>query len=184
MGFFSALFGCKSDITKKNTVEVDGQQIQTIESENPLSPDFVLQDLNDKQKKAFSAILKSAESFIKKYSDKEDYQNAENLDYVLEQWKNDKSVTKSNKNDVVEMLGCAFGQDIINSLNCEWQVLTDKYGSDFTVIHKKYKINGFPFSSVDKAIEEDRKESLNGIRLVLKKNIEDAQNGAGYDERK
>ena len=149
-----------------------------------MSSDYGLQDLSDKQKAEFSTILENAENFIQKYSDKEEFLNAENLDYVLEQWKLDKSATKSDKNDVVEMLGCAFGQDLINSLNCEWQILTDEYGTDFTVIHKKYKINSFPFSSVLKAIEEDRKESLNGIKLILKKNIEDAKNGAEYDERK
>ena len=184
MGIFSSLFGCKSDNSKKSTVKVDGKEIHTIESENPMSSDYGLQDLSDKQKTEFCAIMKNAENFIRKYSDKEEFQNAENLDYVLEQWKTDKSVTKSNRNDVVEMIGYVFGQELINSLNCEWQILTDEYGTDFTVIHKKYKINGFPFSSVLKAIEEDRKESLNGIKLVLKKNISDAQNGAGYDERK
>lgn len=148
-----------------------------------MSADYGLQDLSDKQKSDFRAILRNTEKFIQKYSDQKEFYDAENLDYVLEQWKMDKSVTKSNKNDVVEMLGCAFGQDLINSLDCEWQILTDEYGTDFTVIHKKYKINGFPFSSVLKAIEEDRKESLNGIKLILKKNIEDAKNGAEYDER-
>lgn len=184
MGFFSSLFGCKSDNTKKSVVEIDGKEIPIIESENPMSSDYGLQDLSDKQKAEFNTILNNAEIFILKYSDKEEFLNAENLDYVLEQWKLDKSTTKSDKNDVVEMLGCAFGQDLINSLNCEWQILTDEYGTDFTVIHKKYKINGFPFSSVLKAIEEDRKESLNGIKLILKKNIEDAKSGAEYDERK
>ncbi len=184
IGLFSSLFGCKSDNSKKSTVEVDGQEVQVIESEDPDGADYHLQDLSEEQVAGFTAILDNAEVFIKKYSDQEDFLKAENLDYVLEQWKVDQSNTKASKNEVVEMLGCAFGQDLINSLDCEWQVLTDQYGTDFTVIHKKYKINGFPFSSVLKAIEEDRKESLGGIKLVLKKNITDALNGEGYDERK
>ena len=185
MGFFSSLFGCKTDNSKKNTVEVDGKEIQITESQNSMGSNYGLTDLNEEQKKEFDEILKNSKEFISSYSTKkEDILNSENIDYVLEKWKSDSSSNKKSKNEVVELLGCAFGQDLINNLDCEWQILTDEYGTDFTVIHKKYKINGFPFSSVLKAIEEDRKESLNGIKLILTKNISDAENGADYDIRK
>lgn len=184
MGFFTFLLSCKSDNSKKEILKINGKEVQTVESENPLSSEYGLRNLDENQKNEFNEILKKSKIFIGSYSDKkEDIINSENLDYVLEQWKLDSSSNKKDKNEVVELLGCAFGQDLINNLNCEWQILTDEYGTDFTVIHKEYKINGFPFSSVLKAIEEDRKESLNGIKLMFKKNILEIENGAEYETR-
>ena len=57
---------------------------------------------------------------------------------------------------MVEALGAALGQDIVSSLNCDWQLLTDQYGSDLTVIHKKYKVNDFHFLSAQKAYTENK----------------------------
>lgn len=185
MGFLGSLFGCKSEKSEKKTIEIDDKKIETVESENPLSADYQLEDLNKNQKDEFIKILARSEVLIKKYSTKEeDIFNAENLDFVLEKWKSDTSNDKESVDEIVELIGCAFGQDVVDKLDCEWKILTDEYGTDFTVIHKKYKINGFPFSSVLKAIEENRVGSLNDIKLLMKKNIIDAENSGDYDERK
>lgn len=105
------------------------------------------------------------------------------LDEVLEKWRQNKNNTKEKPEYVIEALGAAFGQDIANTLNCEWKILTDQYGSDLTVIHKKYKVNGFPFSSVEKAYTENRIASLYAIKLTIKKNIQDAESGGELQQR-
>ncbi len=186
MGLLSFLFGCKSKSGEKQIIEVDGKKINTVESENPLGGDYGLKDLTEQQKSKFDEILVKAKQVIEQYIDVQNANNvfnATNLDVVLEKWKEDSRTDKVSQDNLIEMIGCAFGQNIIDDLDCEWQILTDEYGTDFTVIHKKYKINGFPFSSVFKAIDQDRKGSLNEIKLLLKKNITDAKNGADYDER-
>ena len=186
MSFLSTIFGCNSNSREKKIVEIDGEKIETIPSKYPLEANYGLKDLTDDQMSNFAAILLKTKPLLEKYSYNHNDTNnidARILDLVLEKWKHDKSYDKASKEEIIEMIGCAFGQDIVDDLDCEWKVLTDEYGTDFTVIHKKYKINGFPFSSVLKAIDEDRQGSLYDIKLVMKKGILDAENGADYEER-
>lgn len=186
MGFLSSFFGTKKSQRKKMTVEIDGEKIEIVKSENPVDSGFGLQDLSKEHLDYFKDNLEKAQRIIKKYNESrlpENLYDSRTLDFVLEKWKLDKSNDKENQEKIIEILGSAFGQDIVNELNCEWKLLTDEYGTDYTVIHKEYKINGFPFSSVLKAIEEGRKGSLNDIKLILKKNILDAESGADFDKR-
>jgi len=184
VGCFSIITGCKTDKPKEKIVNIDGKEIITVESDNLVSTENTMKDLSVDQMKKFKNHLKEAEVFIRKYSNEENYLNAKNLDDVLGKWIADKSSSKKDKEKVVEMIGCAFGQDIINDFDFEWQILTDEYGTDFTVIHKEFKINGFPFSSVEKAIEQNRKGSLENIKLVLKNNINKALQEADVQKRK
>ena len=187
MGFLSALFGTKKSQGQNKTVEIDGEKIEIVKSENPVESNYGLQDLSQEHLLHFKGLLEKSQIFIKKYNASnlsENIYDSRTLDFVLEKWRLDESNDKETQEEVIEILGCAFGQDIVNELNCEWKLLTDEYGTDYTVIHQEYKINGFPFSSVLKAIEENRNGSLYDIKLVLKKNILDAESGAEFDKRK
>jgi hypothetical protein len=187
MGFLSALFGTKKSQGQNQIVEIDGKKIEIVKSENPIESNYGLKDLSQEHLDHFKDLLERAQIFIKKYNDSrlpESIYDSRTLDFVLEKWKLNESNDKESQEEVIEIIGCAFGQDIVKELNCEWKLLTDEYGTDYTVIHKKYKINGFPFSSVLKAIEENRNGSLYDIKLVLKKNILDAESGADFDKRK
>ena len=78
------------------------------------------------------------------------------------------------------LLGVAFGQDLIDSYNCDWKIYYDKLGSDFTVIHKIYRMNLFPFSTIYKAIEQNRKGSLNDLKKTFGEKINKAEQGEDY----
>ena len=184
LSFIYSLFGCKYD-NKKETVKIEGQEIETKVSENFLSPTYSIEDLNENTLVEFEKLNSEAIQFIQHYSkETKDIFNSKNLDEILEIWKIDTNENKVKFNKTVDLIGYAFGTDIANSLNCEWKILNDEYGKDFTVIHKKFKINCFPFSSVQKAIKENRIGSLNDIKLILKKNIQDAENGNEIEVRK
>ncbi len=189
MGLFSFLFGCK-DNTKKTlteTFQVDGDTITTksTESGDGLDANYKLADLTPELKKHIADKLKEAELLITKYNGQlpSSRYDANTLDLVFDKWQQSKDAKKEKPEFVVEALGAALGQDIVNSLDCDWQVLTDQYGSDLTVIHKKYKVNGFPFSSAEKAYTENKVGSFQTIKLTIKHHIQEAQKSGEVQER-
>lgn len=188
-GIFSFLFGCKDkpQDAVTETFHVDGDTIMTKSavSDNLLDANYQLADLTPELKTHITEKLRQADRLIRKYnrhSTSATY-DANVLDEVLEKWRQSKASGKETPEYVVETLGAAFGQDIVNSLDCDWQVLTDQYGSDLTVIHKKYKVNGFPFSTAEKAYTENKIGSFQTIKLTLKHEIERAKKGSEVQER-
>jgi len=183
MGLFSFLTGCK-DKPNKETVNVDGQSINT----NTGTEDnykYGLADLTTEQIDFVNHNLTTAKTIISKYaSDKADKPfDSKTLDIVLEKWSSS-TADKEKPEEIVDAIGAAFGQGIVDELNCEWKLITDEYGTDITVIHKKFVVNGFPFSSVLKIVSEDNPRSLNDIKLILKSQIEAAVKTGEVDLRK
>jgi hypothetical protein len=105
------------------------------------------------------------------------------LDEVLAKWQNSPDKSKEKPEFVIEALGAAFGQNIADSLGCEWQIWEDKRGEDLTVIHKKFVVNSFPFSSLEKAVVQNRKGSLEAIKSEIRSNIDDAERKGEIEER-
>ncbi len=174
---------CKQKVEEK-TVVVDGQKIETTESEGGLASNSSMKNLTDEQIQTIQRDIENAKVFAKKYSNlNQDILASENLDLVLKKWKMDQSSDKESEELVIALIGSAFGQNIVDNLECEWQVLSDEYGTDLTVVHKEYSINGFPYSSVYKAIVEDREKSLDGIELIIKSKIQEAKSDLEIDTR-
>lgn len=190
MGFFSFLFACK-DTTKKTvseTFKVDGDTITTKStmSGDVHDPNYQLAELTPELMNYITDKLKDPELLIIKYNSQlpSSKYDATTLDLVFDNWRQSNDTKKETPEFVVEALGAALGQDIVNSLHCDWQVLTDQYGSDLTVIHKKYKVNGFPFSSAEKAYTENKAGSFQSIKLTLKHEIQEAEKSGKVQKRK
>jgi len=93
------------------------------------------------------------------------------LDTSIENWKNADQKSREKTEEVIDMIGALFGQTLSEKLNFEWQLITDQYGTDFTVIDKKYFVNGFPFSSVQKSVLEYRQNALSEIYELIKEQL-------------
>lgn len=190
MGLLSFLFSCKdnSKKTMTETFQVDGDTIttQSTETSGGLDTNYQLADLTPELKNHIADKLKEAELLIIKYNGQlpTSKYDANTLDLVFDKWRQSKDVKKETSEFVIEALGAAFGQDLVNSLDCNWQMLTDQYGSDLTVIHKKYKVNGFPFSSAEKAYTENKIGSFQSIKLTMKHHIREAEKNGDIQERK
>jgi len=189
IGFFSFLFGCK-DNTKKTvteTFQVDGDTITTKSTEtgDGVDANYQLAGLTPELNKHIADKLKEAELLIIKYTGQlpSSKYDANTLDLVFDKWRQSNNSKKESPEYVVEALGAALGQDIVNNLNCEWQILTDLQGIDLTVIHKKYKVNGFPFSSAEKAYSDYRVGSFQTVKLTLKHHIQEAEKNGEVEER-
>ena len=188
MGLFSILFGCKdkSNKTVPETFQIDGDTVTTKSSEGDKKlADYELTNLEPDVQQHIKDKLTEAETLIIKYNGElpsEKY-NSNILDEVFEKWRKSKDIKKEKPEYVIEALGAALGQDIVNSLDCEWHILSDDYGTDLAVIHKKYKINGFPFSTVEKAFTENKTGTFQGVKLILKQQIQEAVTSGQVEER-
>lgn len=183
MGLLSFLTGCKGK-PKNETFNIDGQSINTTSGTED-NYKYQLDDLTTEQNDYINQNLKMAKTIISKYAgDQVDKPfDSKTLDVVLQKWSSSTS-DKETPEEIIDAIGAAFGQGIVDELNCEWKIITDQYGTDITVIHKKYVVNGFPFSSVQKVVTEENPRSLNDIKLILKSQIETAEKTGQVDLRK
>jgi hypothetical protein len=179
--FYSILLSCSNN-SQKNTHGVtsskfDSTLLEQVDTLQTFDADYKLSDLTPELNTHIAGQLKIAEELITKYNGKlpTDKYNAKLLDYVFLKWMNTNEATKESPEYFVEAIGTAFGQDIVNTLNCEWKILTDQNGADLTVINKKYKVNGFPLSSAEKAYTGKRKSSFETIKLLLQNKIDEAE---------
>jgi hypothetical protein len=189
-GIISFLIGCndrsKNTVTESFQVEGDSITTKSTVSDNPLEANYQLADLTPELQNYIAENLKHADSLILKYnghSTASKY-DANVLDEVFEKWRQSSARGKETPEFFTEAIAAALGQDIVNSLDCEWQILTDQYGSDLTVIHKRYKINGFPFSTTEKAFTENKVGSFQTTKLLLKHEIDKAKSGGQVQERR
>jgi Domain of unknown function (DUF3806) len=180
--FFSGLiFGCNTNSQKNRqgiaSSKFDSISIEQVDTLQTIDADYKLSDLSPALTTHIEDQLKIAEELITKYNGTlpKDKYNARLLDYVFLKWMNSNEANKESPEFFVEAMGTAFGQDIVNTLNCEWKILTDQNGSDLTVINKKYKVNGFPLSSAEKAYTEKRKGSFETIKFLLQNKIAEAE---------
>jgi hypothetical protein len=171
----SFLWSCKNK-PQTETFIVSGDTVQAQTSTTGYE-DAELSDLNTEQIQFINGRLKDAVELVRKYCGHASGNNfdSKTLDLALDRWRRDPDSTKKTAEEIVDIIGAAFGQGIVDELDCEWKILTDEYGDSFVVIHKKYFVNGFPFSSVEKAATETEPRSLNDIKTLIKKAIQDSE---------
>ena len=169
MGIFSNLFGKKA---------------KSKSSDKNYKP--VLNNLNNEQLEFIRNKSKEAKDFIAKYSEfhKDNLIEFHHMDISIENWKNADQSTREKPEEVIDLIGALFGQTLVEKLNFEWQLITDQYGTDFTVIDKKYYVNGFPFSSVQKSVSEYRPNALTEIFNLFQQQLKKAQENGEVDQRK
>ena len=105
------------------------------------------------------------------------------LDDSIENWKNADQSSREKPEEVIDIIGALFGHTLVEKLNFEWKLITDQYGTDLTVIDKKYFVNAFPFSSVQKSVTENRPNSLNEIFRLIKEQLLEAEKSGEVHER-
>jgi hypothetical protein len=161
MGLLSFLFGGKSQ-----------------------AADFEIAPLTQEQAEFVEFKSKEAKIFISKYIGEKEYYDANNIDKVIELWRENNSENKKDENFAIETLGSYFGNIMTKDLPVEWFIYEDKQGTDFCVIHKEIFVYSFPYSSIFKAFVEKRIGTLTDVQSSLKEQIEESTNDPGVMERK
>ncbi len=99
------------------------------------------------------------------------------LDEVFNLWMNDKSTTKQQANLVIISLGAASGQWLVDNYNMKWIIVTDSYGTDYAVIHKKWNIIAYPLSSVKEGVAENKKKFFSTIASTIQYQVTEGEKG-------
>jgi len=148
---------------------------------------YELRDLTYDQWIEFKQDLDMARLFLEEYGVKgtEAPFDAKNLDLALATWRADDYELKESAEEVIDCLGVAFGQDLISTMDCQWKILSDVYGEDFTAIHQKYELTIFPFSSAYKMIEEpDSSRTFQAIKEFMSEMVREAKATGEFQERR
>lgn len=105
-------------------------------------------------------------------STKENYAITD-LDNILQLWnKRDKSLKKFEEEEIVSILGAAFGELVNNTYQTTWSMTKDDFGSDYCCYRKNDNPSHndfiiFPFSSVFRIIDLDKESSLEAVMLFI-----------------
>ena len=182
-----AFSGCQDRGTHTTTEVYTTPQdtVVTKETTSPTAGNYHIHDLTPEMKHYLADRLQDARHMLQKYHHgvQDSHYDAKTLDEVLDNWQLRKG-QKERPDYVVEALGFAFGQGLVDSLQMEWQTWSDAQGEDLTVINKKYMINAFPLSSAEKAYAENKVGSFESIRTILIKELKEAERLGAVKERK
>lgn len=156
--------------------ESDGQTVHYKTTVvQPVDQEFI--NLNPKDQEFIKYSLGDADSLLQTLGNDTNIlsYSAKDLDELLYRWNNKKYDLKYyDENQFVNAIGAAFGNCLNKEFNTIWSVISDEYGTDYACISTdEHSYQLFPFSSVWKAIEQNREDSLNAIILIVKKNMED-----------
>jgi hypothetical protein len=117
------------------------------------------------------AAIPPNDAFVKKY--KPEITSPTLLDYddAFLAWKSDMSGEYSDE-DVVMIVGGYLGNRCIADFDMEWVRVEDEFGTDFAVRAKKSEVMIFPFSSVQKRIDNNEHAFVHGVYHALKDLLE------------
>lgn len=79
--------------------------------------------------------------------------NPESLDRALVAWSSQSEAERIEPNDLVNILGIAFGQYLVEDLRLDWAVVTDEHGTELAVHGEPSDILVFPAAVVAKRID-------------------------------
>jgi Domain of unknown function (DUF3806) len=182
-----AFSGCQDRGTQTTTqvYTTPKDAVSAKETTSPTTGNYHIHDLTPELKHYLADRLQDARHMLQKYHQgaNDSSYDAKTLDEVLDNWRLRKG-EKEKPEFVVEALGFAFGQGLVDSLQMEWQTWSDAQGEDLTVINKKYMINAFPLSSAEKAYTENKVGSFESIRAILIKELKEAERSGQVKERK
>lgn len=163
------------DDFKEKSFEMNGRTIDYhVKVVKKVEQDIL--NLNDKDKEFITYSLVDAEILLKQLDADKDLDNfsAQDLDILIYYWLNKRFWFKYVTDDeFVGAIGAAFGYCMNKENNSTWSIISDEYGTDYACISESPQFQTFPFSSVWKAIEQNRVGSLQDIIDLVKKNISD-----------
>ncbi len=136
--------------------------------------------LSDKDKEFIQYSLGDAQDLLTLLPEKKSLSDftAKDLDILIYLWNNKKrKFDHFTEAEFANAIGAAFGHYLNREVDTIWTIVNDEYGTDYSCIGKTHRFQLYPFSSVWKAIEQNREDSLNAIVLIVKNNKEE------YDKR-
>lgn len=155
---------------KELVVETDEGAVIGQVSEVDEFPQKVVR-VSSAESQQFAAWSNVASDFRTAYGQPQSENELKQYDEAFKAWQRSTEKRHSDQ-EVINLLGAYLGQRMVSELDMEWVVVTDQYGQDYAVRHKKSELMSFPFSSVAKRIEDKEHDFIHGVYHVLRHQIE------------
>ena len=139
-----------------------------------------LLNLSDKDKEFIAYSLVDAEILLIQLSPEKKLSNysANDLDQLIYLWLHRRSSFKLvSEVEFVNAIGSAFGNCLNQAYGTKWTIISDEYGNDFACVSENPVFQTFPFSSTWKAVEQNKKGSLQAIMDLIQKHLNDGSFG-------
>ena len=156
----------------KNKVQnIEGNEIHTHEYTAPKNeaPDAKVVKLLPEQLTGLAEMQTTAIEFYTEYLQKDiKFLDCHLLDELIDKYKSDSNPNKDeviSKQNFIMLVGSAFGNILIDDLNLDWCLYKDEYGEDYAVKHRTHWLFAYPFSTVEKALVEEK--SLHEVKLII-----------------
>lgn len=166
----------KTDGFEHKSFEINGRTVEyKTKIVDKIEQDLI--NLSNKDKEFIAYSLVDAEILLKQLDATKDLlaYSAHDLDTLIYYWVHNRSWFKLvEESEFINAMGAAFGNLMNRDNNTVWSIISDEYGTDFACISESPKFQTFPFSSVWKAIEEERNGSLQDIMDLVKKHLSDS----------
>lgn len=170
------IYNIEDEDYKDESIEVDGKIVHYKHAVLDKKLEQELLHLNESEQSFIRYSLGDIEDLLKLLPEQKTIDNytAEDLDELLYLWNNKKAkFPYTDENLFVNAVGAAFGHYLNKEVHTVWTIINDEYGTDYACVGTTHSFQLFPFSSVWKAIEQNRENSLNGIVLVVKNNLDE-----------
>ena len=153
-------------------ISLDGAEInykEKIENQNQKSQ---FRDLTQEEKNTIDANIALGNKIVNAFGVEESVTNELIiLDAIFKKWLDDNSGVSDD--EIASGLGTLFGEIVKKQLSMEWQMITDEYGTDYCLVHKKTNTRIFPLSTVYKRIESKEYDFFWNIYQLAKNHIEE-----------
>ncbi len=93
------------------------------------------------------------------------------LDEAFQAWRRIPNTAEVTPKDVVDCLGCAFGEYLVARRGCAWLVVSDSFGTDLAVRKAGTDVTTFPLAVVAKRLDSPPEEL--SFFLPIARSLED-----------
>ena len=115
-----------------------------------------------------------ANEFLAAYAPTESEPGLKDFDVAFRNWQASQSPAHS-QDEVVQILGAYLGKQCVETLSMEWVSVTDEYGTDYAVRGTTQELMAFPFSTVQKRIDDNEHDFLHGVYHTIKHQMESGE---------
>lgn len=157
---------------KYNSIETSSGIISfTTIKQEPIDQKIV--QLNENDKEFINTWIKNGKNIILYYKPKllQSDLTIKLLDFVFDDWLNDKNKERFSPDSIANGLGVVFGELLSKELSMKWVKVIDEYGEDYG-IRSHDNFTSFPISSVYKRIESGESGFFSDLFEMLKHTIE------------
>ena len=152
-------------------LSVDGAEINYKKKLGNQNQKSQLRDLTKEEKEFINKNIELGKKIANSFCVEEIANELKKLDVIFK--KNLDCKSDFSDDEIASGLGVLFGEIMREQLSMEWQMITDEYGTDYCLIHKKTNTMIFPISTVYKRVESGEYDFFWDIYQIVKKHIEE-----------